>query len=214
MKNKHFLISATILSIMFLIAACNKDKEEKDKCLSITCENGGACFDGACDCPPHYSGARCQFIENPCYGITCQNGGTCNTGTCQCPDGFVGALCETEDWASNVTGAYVGEYLWEQTLYVSVAQVTKISPTRIRIETNISSTPAFEANIILKSPSGYAINIPYQSMQQSVFYIAGTSVVDEPGIHGAFHTANRQLSLTAYVSNGGNNYFMAFQGVK
>lgn len=68
---------------------------KKDKCKDVTCQNGGTCSNGVCNCPANYSGSHCE-TAGPCAGIVCQNGGTCNNGVCACPTGYEGTYCETE----------------------------------------------------------------------------------------------------------------------
>ena len=40
-------------------------KEEEDPCAGITCENGGTCINGTCDCPDMYEGADCSDQKTP-----------------------------------------------------------------------------------------------------------------------------------------------------
>jgi len=68
---------------------------KKDKCKDLTCENGGVCSNGVCNCPANYSGTRCE-VAGPCANIACQNGGSCNNGACYCPTGYEGNYCESE----------------------------------------------------------------------------------------------------------------------
>ncbi|XP_046283105.1 mucin-17-like [Marmota monax] len=58
-------------------------------CLSVTCMNGGKWTGVACDCPPGFTGDRCQFLTN-----VCQNGGLWDGLKCQCPSLYYGPLCE------------------------------------------------------------------------------------------------------------------------
>lgn len=40
----------------------------RDPCKDITCNNGGTCFEGICQCPEEISGSYCEFTEaqEPC----------------------------------------------------------------------------------------------------------------------------------------------------
>ncbi len=42
----------------------NVATEQTDPCESITCLNGGVCNNGQCECPPGYTGDRCQTKVN------------------------------------------------------------------------------------------------------------------------------------------------------
>lgn len=94
---------AIILAISFSSCIDNK-------CLlrANTCQNGGECEEGVCNCPPGYFGEDCEYYE-PCSVLVCENGGTCDEwdGQCDCLEGFEGELCETEERAEFL-GSFVG----------------------------------------------------------------------------------------------------------
>lgn len=54
MKLKH-LIFALLAVTTFSLASC-----KKDKCKDKTCQNGGACADGTCNCAVGYTGENCE----------------------------------------------------------------------------------------------------------------------------------------------------------
>lgn len=60
MKNwKSFLIAVLgffTLSGMVFFSSC-----EKDPCLELSCQNGGNCSDGYCQCPTGYEGTECDI---------------------------------------------------------------------------------------------------------------------------------------------------------
>lgn len=45
------------ISMLFVVVGCGKDE---DKCKNVTCQNGGSCLDGTCNCVNGYTGDRCQ----------------------------------------------------------------------------------------------------------------------------------------------------------
>jgi hypothetical protein len=58
---KIIAISALIFSVLFL-CTCRQDPKmpEPNPCAGITCENGGICNDGKCNCPAGFSGEHCE----------------------------------------------------------------------------------------------------------------------------------------------------------
>ncbi len=86
MKFKIYLL-LTLIALVF--SYC-----KEDPCAGITCENGGICIDGVCDCPEEFIGDNCE--TDICDIITCLNGGICVNGDCDCPEGFTGIYCETD----------------------------------------------------------------------------------------------------------------------
>ena len=84
-----------------------------DVCIEEDCLNGGYCEDGACACPPGWTGAYCHIDEatgevDPCFNVECLNGGECVDGTCDCPPGFVGEDCGQFDTAVDIVIEAVG----------------------------------------------------------------------------------------------------------
>jgi hypothetical protein len=48
----------SFLAALMLATACKKDPQEK-LCDGVICNNGGECVNGACDCPPEWTGPSC-----------------------------------------------------------------------------------------------------------------------------------------------------------
>ena len=69
---------------------------------NFTCANGGTVNNNctACNCPPQFTGVRCELDFDECISSPCQNGGLCTNirgnFTCTCPSNFTGRLCETD----------------------------------------------------------------------------------------------------------------------
>lgn len=59
----------SFLAAMMLATSCKKEPIEPppppDPCENITCFNGGVCINGACDCPPQYTGPACSQEVHP-----------------------------------------------------------------------------------------------------------------------------------------------------
>ncbi|MCY7410081.1 MAG: calcium-binding EGF-like domain-containing protein, partial [Chitinophagales bacterium] len=49
------------LNLMLLFSACG------NPCKEVICNNGGACVDGVCNCPPGYSGEDCSQLTRDLY---------------------------------------------------------------------------------------------------------------------------------------------------
>ena len=84
-KMKKLQSALLFAFLLFLLSSC------KDLCKNITCENGGSCNEGICNCPSGYSGENCEIVD-PCLNVTCQNGGSCVNGACNCLPGYSGCI--------------------------------------------------------------------------------------------------------------------------
>ena len=98
-----------IFSFLFVfLVSC-----QKDPCENISCQNGGTCVDGDCDCPAGFIGPDCGIELNPCNQKACDDQGTenCVVGTngearCECKFGYEGELCKTV-WENKFVGTYI-----------------------------------------------------------------------------------------------------------
>lgn len=57
--NKHLVL---LLSCLMLNSAC-----KKDPCKDVLCQNGGACVEGDCECPPDFEGKNCEYLSVAAY---------------------------------------------------------------------------------------------------------------------------------------------------
>ena len=75
MKKNFSLGIATILFaiISFTISSCSTDK-----CKGVTCQNGGTCVNGNCNCASGYEGTSCQTKANAKFVGTYNGNLTCD----------------------------------------------------------------------------------------------------------------------------------------
>ena len=65
MKNRFFYALIFSLFTIFLISSC----KEKDPCEGVSCQNGGVCLTGTCNCPAWYEGTSCETqVRSKYYG--------------------------------------------------------------------------------------------------------------------------------------------------
>ena len=59
MKPMHFLSSILLITVISLCSCL------KDPCEGTSCQNGGVCMDGSCNCPVGYTGSNCGQQVTP-----------------------------------------------------------------------------------------------------------------------------------------------------
>ena len=74
-------------------------------CLcSSTCQNGGFCDLGRCQCPDSFYGENCESMY---CSTLCSNGGSClEDGSCQCQSGYYGDTCQHKECLPNCPNGF------------------------------------------------------------------------------------------------------------
>ncbi len=70
MKSIISLPALLLLCIIFTVTSCDhgtKTATVIDKCLNVTCANGGVCYTGSCTCQAGYRGVNCETVERDLY---------------------------------------------------------------------------------------------------------------------------------------------------
>ena len=76
-KNIAFSALLTIAAFgAITYVACNKDE-----CKGVTCNNGGTCISGTCNCPTGYEGSTCQTKTRDRFIGTWKGSDICGSGT-------------------------------------------------------------------------------------------------------------------------------------
>lgn len=145
------LIPLTFLLVLF--ASC-----KNDSCNTVSCQNGGLCSQGKCQCITPYGGLNCE--TNLCDSVVCHNGGACVSGICKCAAGYEGIHCD-----SLVTTKFTGTFFCTQacqsgnsTYNVTVSATGPVSGSNITFFSLDSLQPVAVVN-------AYAINIQSQPLQ-------------------------------------------------
>lgn len=66
MKPTRTILAAGMLTFgaFALTTYTSCSKSDKNPCENVTCQNGGTCVNGSCNCPDGYEGANCQTASS------------------------------------------------------------------------------------------------------------------------------------------------------
>ncbi|KAK3099557.1 hypothetical protein FSP39_006219 [Pinctada imbricata] len=116
-----------------------------------------------CNCPPQFSGSRCEIPVNPCGSGFCENGGTClNNVRCDCPPGWEGDFCQTDKKECDALPCKNGATC--QNTLGSYYCTCKDGFTGQNCETgsnNCASNPCRNGGVCRNELNGYTCNCPY-----------------------------------------------------
>lgn len=99
---RTFALALVLMSSAMYFQSCGDTT-----CDTVTCQNGGDCKDGVCECPEGFTG---EFCECP----VCPDNSTCNSaGECECDLGYeantAGDACVAIRSRTGFLGSYVAE---------------------------------------------------------------------------------------------------------
>jgi len=75
MKKVKILISTLALGTVLFFASCTKDE-----CKDVTCDNGGVCTAGVCDCATGFEGTNCETKSNAKFVASYNGSDVCTSG--------------------------------------------------------------------------------------------------------------------------------------
>ena len=64
MKSTRSILAAGLLTFGAFALTTYTSCTKKDKCEDVTCQNGGSCVNGSCNCPEGWEGNNCQTASS------------------------------------------------------------------------------------------------------------------------------------------------------
>lgn len=75
-KLRNILAAALMVTSVAFISSCNDDP-----CKDVSCQNGGTCLTGTCDCEAGYEGEFCETLSRAKFIGSYNGNETCTVGT-------------------------------------------------------------------------------------------------------------------------------------
>lgn len=168
-KNILFvLITIALCCIIGVASGC-----KRNECEGISCQNGGTCSSGNCNCPTGYTGRFCELTLDACQrkGCNSANTDTClsegNTeARCICKTGFEGKICDST-WAQKFFGSYTASESCNGILGSYAVQVkagTKYATTIEITNFHNATTPTQSSRLIVNVVGRNDLQIDSQPM--------------------------------------------------
>ena len=165
MKKINLLFAALIGAMTMTLTSC-------DECADVTCENGGTCEEGVCQCPDNFFGDACE--------VECVNG-TYGSGSCTCEAGYEGDACSVvsrDAWVGLFNGDDGCGFTYESTVSENGSAIDEVSisdfggldvtiigkiinSTEITIETQTDASSREFSGYGTLASTGNTINITY-----------------------------------------------------
>ncbi|MDX2245718.1 MAG: hypothetical protein SF052_03015 [Bacteroidia bacterium] len=177
---RFIVIFITLTGLVLFSPGC-----EEDPCETLTCDNGGVCLDGKCDCPEEFIGPTCSIKLDPCLQKPCSEAGTeaCiagNNGTavCDCKLGYEGNLCETK-WETKFTGNFISSEVCDgENVNYTLMITPGPNPRQITIANfNDQATDSTTAKVVGNLLNGTVFDIYKQYMSFGI--VTGGGSIDD-----------------------------------
>ena len=162
MKKLNILLVALMSATALSLSSCT------DECKDITCENGGTCNEGVCECADGYFGTSCE--------TACVNG-TVAAGACDCNAGYEGESCDIESRAD-----MVGSYSVADACSASGTASYEVSMTTGSASADqlrVSGFWEIFVNSVLVTVNGDDLTIAEQEPDSDGWKVSGTGTYNE-----------------------------------
>jgi hypothetical protein len=178
MKKINLLMIALVGALTLTLTSC-------DECKDVTCENGGTCSEGTCECADDFFGDACE--------VECVNG-TYADGTCGCDAGYEGEACTVLSRADMI-GSYTGNDACSSTGassdYSSTIAASGASDDGVLVT---GLWAGFFINTITGTVDGDVITIADQEPDSDGYRIEGTGTYADGGIAWDFDVTETATS--------------------
>ncbi len=179
MKKINLLFVALIGAMTMTLTSC-------DECADITCENGGTCEEGVCQCTDNFFGDACE--------VECVNG-TYASGSCLCDAGYEGDACTVLS-REDMIGSYIGSDACSNTGATDAynSSVAESSSFDDGVLINGLWDTFFENNIT-GTVDGDVITIPNQDPDSDGYTIEGSGTYTDGTIAWSFTVTETESGL-------------------
>lgn len=153
-----------------LVGALTLTLTSCDECKDVTCDNGGSCSEGTCECTDNFYGDACE--------VECVNG-TYADGTCGCDAGYEGEACDVESRADMIASYSVADVCSASGADSYECDITASSASADGIL--ISDFWAIFVNDVTATVSGDEITIAEQEPDGDGWKVSGSGTYNEDG---------------------------------
>ena len=176
MKKINLLLAAFLGAATFGLTSCGDD------CKDVTCNNGGTCVEGVCECPDNYFGDACdvQCVE-----------GTFSANVCECNDDYEGDACDILSREKFLGAFSVAEVCGSGSDNYSTTITESSSDESIILISNFYNV--FD-NPVRATVNGSEITIASQTPDNDLFSVSGS---------GSINASESQVTISFSVTYPG-----------